>query len=297
MGRAFAPSYLAGDPAANAFFAATFFDADARIARVQAAARRRPSAELLQILADQQAALPQSSARQAAWDMLASGKAAAVVTGQQVGLFLGPLYSFYKAASAIAVARTLHAESGIPCVPVFWLQTENHDFDEIRTATIADSENEPLRLELDDDPSRHARISVAYRSLPSQVNDLLDALAHAFASHRAAEEVVCLLRNCYRPGVGVAEAFACLLATLFADEGLVVFNPQNARMAALATPLYRRSIDESAGIEAALHEREAMLRAAGFDVQVPIRDQNALMFFHRDDATGPRFRLQQVEGS
>jgi bacillithiol synthase len=303
VGRAFAPSYLAGEPAANAFFAPKFRDADARIARTRAAAEHTVPAALLQILADQQAGLPSSPARQAHWDTLAAGKAAVVVTGQQVGLFLGPLYSFYKAASAIAVARALQAESGVPCVPVFWLQTEDHDFAEIRTATVADGEGQTVRLELRDDrscddhscdgPSHDGRISVAHRTLPAHVTELLDLAAQALADGPGAQEVLSLLRDSYRPGVGLATAFASLLASVFADEGLLVFNPRDARVAALASPLYRRCIESAVPLEAGLREREAALHAAGFDVQVPIREQGALVFFHREAATGPRFRIQR----
>lgn len=293
VGRAFAPSYLAGEPAASPFFAPTFRDAGARIARTRAASARRPSPELVQVVVDQQADLPTSPARQAHCDALASGRAAVVVTGQQVGLFLGPLYSFYKAASAIAVARALQAESGVPCVPVFWLQTEDHDFAEIRTAIVSDPNGEPVRLDLPDDPSQDARTSVAYRTLPAQVRELLSTLGVALDGGPGADEVLSLLQDSYLPGAGLHRAFASLLATVFADEGLLVFNPRDARIAALAAPFYRRCIEETAPIETALREREVALHTAGFDVQVPIRDHGALVFFHRETASGPRFRLQQ----
>lgn len=264
--------------------------------RTRSAAARGISPALLQVLGDQQTALPPSPARKANLDALASGKAAAVVTGQQVGLFLGPLYSFYKAASAVAVARALQAESGVPCVPVFWLQTEDHDFAEIRTATVADSSGEPLRLELRDDQSMDGRISVAYRVLPAQVSELVEAVGRALEGGPGAQEVLGLLHDSYRPGVGVYNAFASLLATVFADEGLLVCNPRDARVAALAAPFYRRCIAEAPAIETALRERESALHTAGFDVQVPIRDHGALVFFHRQGASGPRFRIQQAGG-
>lgn len=275
---------------------ASFRDAEARIARTRAAATRAVSPQLLQVLLDQQTALPPSSARLAHCDALASGKAAVVVTGQQVGLFMGPLYSFYKAASAVALARALRAEAGVPCVPVFWLQTEDHDFAEIRTATVADSNGEPVRLELRDDPSHDGRISVAYRALPPQVSELVDAVGRALDGGPGSEEVLQLLHESYRPGVGVHHAFAWLLATVFADEGLLVFNPRDARVAALAAPFYRRCLDDAANIERALHERESALHTAGFDVQVPIRDHGALVFFHREAAAGPRYRIQHAGG-
>ena len=89
------------------------------------------SAETITALRAQAARLPASAAREANLQALAQPGTVVVVTGQQVGLFLGPLYSFYKAASAVIVARALQQETGVRCVPVFWLQSEDHDFEEI----------------------------------------------------------------------------------------------------------------------------------------------------------------------
>src|SRR4051812_9178195 len=86
-------------------------------------------------LVAQNAGLPASPARDAHLDALGRG-AAVVVTGQQVGLFLGSLYTIYKAASAIALARVLAAETGAPVVPMFWLQTEDHDLPEIASLGV-----------------------------------------------------------------------------------------------------------------------------------------------------------------
>jgi bacillithiol synthase len=295
VGRAFATSYLAAEPAASAFFAPGFLDPATRIARARAAAERAAPSQLLQVLLDQQAVLPPSRAREAQMETLAAGKAAVVVTGQQVGLFLGPLYSFYKAASAVAVARALQAESGVPCVPVFWLQTEDHDFTEIRRAAVADSAGEPVLLELADEHGGEGRISLAHRALPEQVADLLDLLAGTLRGESKADEVLRILRDCYRPGIGLATAFASLLATLFAEHGLLVFDPRDARVAALAEPLYRDLIDHAEHINVRLSERAAALEASGFAIQVPIRERSSLVFFHRGSPEGPRFRIQRLD--
>ena len=261
-----------------------------RIARARLAAERIPSPSLIAILRDQQAALPASQAREANLRALAEGRTAVVATGQQVGLFLGPLYAFYKAASAIAVARTIEAESGVRCVPLFWLQTEDHDFAEIRSCMVADRDGEPLRLTLSDGGGEE-RASVAYRILPVQVTELVDALAEALGPGPAAHETLALVREHYQPGRPMAEAFAGLIAAIFADEGLLVFNPRDARVAELAAPLYRTCLDDSVAIERLLLDRRAALLAAGFKEQVAVREHGALIFFHRDGPTGPRFRL------
>jgi len=134
VGRSFASSYLARDAAASLFIPNDFRDQAARVTLARAAAQRRIAPALAEVLRAQQARLPASPARQANLDALLGGDCAVVVSGQQVGLFLGPLYTFYKAASAIAAARTIEREAGVRCVPLFWLQTEDHDFAEIASA-------------------------------------------------------------------------------------------------------------------------------------------------------------------
>ena len=296
MVRAFSSSYLAGEPAAHAFFAPSFRDPAERIARARLAAERPLHSTLLAVLRQQQDSLPQNAARQTNLDALAAGRTAVVVTGQQIGPFLGPLYAFYKAASAIAVARSIEAESGVRCVPLFWLQTEDHDFAEISSCTVAGRDGEPVRLTLRDeegDKGGDGRASVAYRTLPEQVTELLDALAEALEPGPAADETLALLRAHYQPGRSMADAFAAVIAAVFAEEGLLVFNPRDARVAELAAPVYRICLDDCVAIERRLQDRQNALAAAGFKEQVAIREHGALVFFHRERPTGPRFRIQR----
>jgi bacillithiol synthase len=291
VGRPFSSSYLAGEAGARAFIALDFRTPKERIARTRAAATRRIAPELAAVLREQQSALPASPARAANLEALCAGNTAVVATGQQVGLFLGPLYSFYKAASAVAVARALEAESGVRTVPLFWLQTEDHDFAEIAASTVAGADGVPLTLALADEAPSEARVSVAQRRLGPEVDDLLETLAQALRPSPAATETLALLRAHYRPGQTLAGAFAGLLGALFAEEGLLILDPRVAPIATLAVPIYRAAIDGAQAIERRLEERRAALDDAGFDEQIPARPGCALVFFHRVSALGPRFRL------
>jgi bacillithiol biosynthesis cysteine-adding enzyme BshC len=298
VGRTFTSSFLAGDAAARAvarsFLARDFRDPAARVAAARAAAARRIAPAALEALGEQQARLPTSAARDAHLKALTAGNTAVVVTGQQVGLFLGPLYTFYKAASAIAMARALEAESGVRCVPLFWLQTEDHDFAEVARCQVAGGDGAPVTLALADERPEEARVSLAHRRLGPEIGALVDALAAALAGAPAADEVTALVRAHYVEGRRLADAFASLIAALFADEGLLVFDPRDARVARAAAPLYARTLERAAPIEASLRARGAALAAAGLDEQIPVREGCALLFFHARGAEGPRFRLQRV---
>jgi uncharacterized protein YllA (UPF0747 family) len=128
--------------------------------------------------------------------------------------------------------------------------------------------------------------------LGTDIDGVLDQLASLLDGQPGAEEVLTLLRANYRPGKSLAAAFAGVLATLFADEGLLFLDPRDARIAALAAPVYRSCLDEADVIERLLQDRQAALSAAGFATQVPVRSC-ALVFFHQDSSVGPRFRLQK----
>jgi bacillithiol biosynthesis cysteine-adding enzyme BshC len=244
------------------------------------------------VLEAQNAEYETSPARDAHLRSLRAG-ACVVVTGQQTGLFLGPLYTLYKAAAAIRLARGLAERWGTPVVPVFWLQTEDHDAAEIAVCHIARGGDEPLTLALPvaDDP-----VSVAQRVLPDEVSARLAELAEAVGRLPHGEEHVATLARHYRPGTGWGRAFAGVLSSLFAEEGLVFLDPREPALAPLAAPVHRRALTECASIASALAERAAALEASGFHAGVHVRPGAPLSFFHPEGAGGPRYRLAKEPG-
>jgi bacillithiol biosynthesis cysteine-adding enzyme BshC len=260
-------SYLASGMRRSQFFPSDFGDREARVARVRAAVRP-VAAEVLAAL---------SSPTRANLDKLAHG-AAAVVTGQQVGLFLGPLYSLYKAATAVAAAAILEEEAGVPCAPVFWLQTEDHDFAEIASCPILPSR--VLQLPLDD-----ARVSVGCRRMPSDPG-LGAALNECLSGQPHAAEVQTLFAASYHPGAPLADAFRQAMSRFFPE--LVFVEPRRLPSA----PLFERAIERAAEIERTLAQRGDELRQAGFDEQVRPRPGYTLVFHHPEGPDGPRYRIE-----
>ncbi len=242
-------------------------------------------------LAAQNAVLPPSPARDAHLRALRDG-ALAVVTGQQVGLFLGPLYTLYKAASAIRLARALSEESGEPVVPVFWLQTEDHDLPEIASVQALDRDGMPVTLRLPAD-REDPRIPIAHRTLPQEMGAALGTLRRALQGLPHAERHLELLARHYRSGAGWSSAFAGVLGELFAPEGLVLLDPRDGAMVTVAARVHRRALEDAEGISAALAERAARLEAEGRPVQVHVRRDSPLSFFHPDGPAGPRVRLDR----
>ncbi len=251
MPGSFSAAFLAGEPRAERFLPRHFASAERRREAVRRASGRR--------------ALPGLG--------LEPG-AVAVVTGQQVGLFLGPLYSVYKAATAIACARALQAETGVRCVPVFWLQTEDHDFEEIDHVHVLDAAGELKRL--------HARVvaepktSVKHALLGDDVTAAVSALAEParWAEH-------------YRPGASWVGAFTGVMRSLFPE--LVFVDPCD--LAEAAAPVHATALRDRAEISRVLETRSSELEAAGFEPQVHVKPGAPLSFFHPSGPKGPRHRL------
>ena len=266
------------------------------LTRAVARARRPLAPEVHAVLAAQNARLAPSPARDAHIEALRRG-AAAVVTGQQVGLFLGPLYTLYKAASAVVLARALSERTGTPVVPVFWLQTEDHDLPEIASVAVP-SRAGVTTLAVPVDAAN--RFAVAQCGLPDEVAGALDTLEAALGEGRAltatAAEHMARLRRHYRPGAPWAEAFAGVLAELFAPEGLVMIDPREPTLAAAVAGVHARALAEAEPIAAALIANNAELASAGFTTGVHVRPGAPLSFYHPDGARGPRVRLEPTPG-
>ncbi|QQR43477.1 bacillithiol biosynthesis cysteine-adding enzyme BshC [Myxococcus xanthus] len=291
----FSTAWLRGDASALSFLPDDYRHREARARAVAAAASRAVSPALLDVLGAQNARLAPSPARERNLALLAKPGTVAVVTGQQMGLFLGPLYTLYKAASAIVTARALQEETGQPCVPVFWLQTEDHDLPEIDHCVIPRPSGGPCRLALELPDAATSRAPIAHRHLGPSVLSALATLRAELEAEPHAEEFLSLLERAYRPEATLAGAFTDVLSSLFADEGLVFLDPRDARLAPLAAPVHRFALQEAGALSSVLAARAEALTRAGYTVQVHVRPGSPLSFFSPDALDGPRYRLDPAE--
>lgn len=211
--------------------------------------------------------------------------AGAVVTGQQVGLFGGPLYTPYKASTAIARARTASA-SGHPHVAVFWLASEDHDFAEI-DHTAFPAGKELAQFTYDHAPG--AALPAGNIILDDSIVPLVERAAESLGPSDAANTLV----GAYRPGRTFAQAFAEFYSKIFAAQGLLVFDANNSDTHRLGAPVLRAGIERADELHAALIERGRALEAAGYHQQVTVAEQSSLLFLI-DDQSGARLALKRI---
>jgi bacillithiol synthase len=214
-------------------------------------------------------------------DRLANG-AVAVLSGQQVGLFGGPAYAFYKALSAIQIAHEL-TESGVDAVPIFWMATEDHDLDEVRHVSWFHA-GKRSRFELAADgtpglPVGRVKLGPAIDELVKQASELLAGTDSV--------GVAKYLQESYTPNETYGSAFGKLFARVFADYGLILVDPLDARLHRIAAPIYGEALTKRATLNAKLLERDKQLESAGFEPQVKVTPETTLLFQIRDGLRQP----------
>lgn len=213
---------------------------------------------------------------------------AAVVTisGQQVGLFGGPLYSILKAASAINAANELRA-SGVSAVPVFWLATEDHDLDEINHAFLPDGTQRVVRIS----SSSHGRNGAPVGRITFAQE--IDAVSAEAARLLGDSFISDSIRDSYRPGETYGSAFAKLFARIFADHGLILLDPLDPELHRIAQPIYSAAMERADEIDKALLDRGKRLQALGYHEQVRVTSDSTLLFTMEG---GERRPIQRANG-
>ena len=284
--RPFTPSWLAGEPTATALLPRHFGDATARQRAVEAAARRRADPRLLEALEVRHAAQERQR------DALGRPGTVCVVTGQQAGLFGGPLYTIYKAAAAVVNARTLQEETGTACVPVFWLQNEDHDFEEIAQCAVLGRDGALHRLGLRG-ASDGGSVSIGARRLGDAVQEPLTQVGAALEGLPDAAQVMACLQRAYRPDVSPDAAFADLIHAWFGRYGLLVVNPRHPALEEAANPVHARAWVGAAEISDRLLARVQALQQGGIATQVHVRRDSPLSFVHPEGRDGPRYRVER----
>jgi bacillithiol synthase len=206
-----------------------------------------------------------------------------VVTGQQVGLFGGPLLAFLKVASALALANQLEA-SGVPCVPVFWMASEDHDLDEVNQALLLTHDLNLVPFEANTQGERGApvaniRFAADTGNLVARATEILgDSLASDY------------LRETYREGETLSNAYGRLYTRIFTEHGLIILDPADEELHGIAAPLFAEAILRAPELDEGLLARNRELVAAGYHEQVKVTDVSTPLFALVDGVRAPVHR-------
>ena len=209
--------------------------------------------------------------------------AAAIVTGQQVGLFGGPTFALYKALTAVKLAEEA-TTAGIDAVPIFWLATYDHDLAEVNHISIPGQDGNAQLITTLSHGVPGAPVGTV--KLGDEIVPLVDQAASLLGDSEAAQ----FLRESYCPDETLGSAFARLYARIFADYGVIILDASDPELARVAEPIYRAAIERAEELNAAVLERGKALEAAGYHQQVKVTPSSVLLFTVHDGSRLPIHR-------
>jgi bacillithiol biosynthesis cysteine-adding enzyme BshC len=276
--RRLATDYVADHAALAPFFAGNPAESEAWSRAIAAAtAHPRPRAAVSAMLAAQQERRGAPVESVAAARALADPGTVAIVTGQQAGLFGGPLFTLLKALTAIAIARDVEREHGVRAVPVFWIDAEDHDWAEVRGAAVLDAElaRRVVSAEPPEGAGTHAVGSLCWRdAIGATVAELFGVLPPTDFTPWLQE----LVGRAYVPGVTVAESFGRLLEQVLGPHGLVVYDSSDAAAKPLLAELFAAELEHAGRTALAAARAGADLVARGYHMQVTPHAGAAALF-------------------
>ena len=268
--------FFAGDPATSAAWAET-------IQRSRSYARQ--PAELARLLATQQQQRGAPVAARASAARLADPDTRVVITGQQAGLFGGPLFTLLKALTAMKLAAKVEAEHGVPVVPVFWIDAEDHDWPEVSGCTVLDADLAPSTIRLADlDGAGH--LPIARLSLTADSAAAVDQLDAALPDSEFKAAIIASLRQAYAPGVAMATAFGTWIEEVLGPHGLVVYDSSDAAAKVLARDVFVKEVSQPGHTARIAASAGEALVAKGYHAQATLAD-GTVSVFHLNTERSP----------
>lgn len=257
------------------------------IARTRA--HRRQGEAVAAIIRAQQERRGAPAEARAAAERLRDPQTVAVVTGQQAGLFGGPLFTLLKAITAIELAASLRSEHGVPAVAIFWIEGEDHDWDEVRSCGVLDAELARHTIEIGNPPG--ARVEpVARVHLDDSARAALAELAAVLPPTEFTPSTLQTLGDAYAAGTGMAEAFGRWMEAVLGSRGLVVFNAADPAAKPLAAAVFTRELEQAGATARLAADTGAAMGTRGYTAQV-MPQADAVALFHLNGGRQP-IRLQ-----
>ena len=253
--------------------------------------RRHLSPDISEVLTKQYLNLNPSNLTRENINKLSDKKTLTIVTGQQLGILGGPLYTFFKIITTIKLSRFLSERyNDYNFVPVFWLEADDHDFNEVRATKIIDEANSLLTIgykeEIAEDDLKQ---SVGMINLDSSINEFFDKLNNSLKTTDFKSTIIDRLKNIYKEGKSFKEAFRELLFHYFDEYGLVLFDPQDTQVKKLLKPIFKKEITDFRAHTEKLVHTSATLEEL-YHAQVKVKPVN--LFLRVDEG---RYSIEPVD--
>lgn len=277
-------TYTSNFRALEEFYEYDPFDSGAVADRAGEAAPPEPHSRLENMLERFNADFDLSDATERNIRRLGGEGALAVVTGQQLSLFGGPLYTVFKTISAIHLSRILEKQLGRPVIPVFWLADEDHDYEEVRHCGVFNGDS-LQRLSL---PPEAGDRPVAEKSLPDELEEVREEAEEVLYETDFTGDLFSLIDGTYREGGTFGQAFGDFLMSLFGEHGLVLMGSNREFIKEGVSGEMARSIEEAGALRRALEKQSEGLEE-NFHRQVTLYDSN---LFYRDEQ-GKRVKISR----
>jgi len=243
------------------------------------------------ILKSQYAGLKISKKTKRNLELFSKENTLAVVTGQQLGILGGPMYTFYKIITVIKLCNHLNERyDEFNFVPVFWLEADDHDFNEVRSINIINNDNNIKIIEYknDIDPDDTKR-SVGLIEIDDTIIDFFNQLKENLRDTEFKKPLLDTLESIYSPGKTFKTSFVELIHSLFDGYGLVILDPTDKRLKEKLKPVFRKEITDFRKHTEKLVFVSAKLEEV-YNAQVKINPVN--LFFSTNDG---RYSIEPVE--
>jgi bacillithiol biosynthesis cysteine-adding enzyme BshC len=260
--------FFAGDPATPAAWADT-------IKRSQSL--QRQPADIARVIAAQQAERGAPAAARESAARLADPAARVIITGQQAGLFGGPLFTLLKAITTMKLAAQVSKEHRVPVVPVFWIDAEDHDWPEVSGCTVLDSELAPATVRLADLPGAGS-LPIARLILNDGIEPALDQLAASLPDTEFKTDILAALRSAYVPGRSMATSFGVWMEHVLGPHGLVVYDSSDSAAKALAREVFVKELSQPGHTARIATKAGDALVAKGYHAQATLADGTVSVF-------------------
>ncbi len=247
-----------------------------------------PRAEIADVLTEQNRVAGAGQETLSSIERLRQPDSVVVITGQQAGLFSGPLFTLYKALTVVKLSEQLRAD-GVNAVPMFWIASEDHDLAEVNHCRVVNREGQLVTISYTAGAPGE-RKPVGHIRLGDEINESIAELIGALPESEFVSRLAGDLQQSYQPGTGFAEAFGKLMMRLLRQFGVVLIDPLDDRVKEIAGSIYRQALARTPEFAAAIVTESQKLEAAGYHAQVFASAESVPLFLLED---GRRTALQR----